>query len=471
MRKFALLGLPALLVSTALNAQSPALTPEQQQFRGIYQQLVEINTTASSGSTKQAAEAMAERLKAGGIPENDIQVFSPAERKGNLVARYRGNSASGKKPILLLGHIDVVEAKREDWETDPFKLQEINGQFVARGAIDDKAMAAIFVANLIQYKKEGFVPDRDIILALTTDEEGGDHNGAEWLVENKRDLVDAEFVINEGGMGELKDGKPSSLSMQLAEKTYQTYMLEIKDSGGHSSMPRKDNPIYRLADGLTRLAKLEFQVKLNDVTRGYFEKIAVKEESGTARVIQALLAGKTDTQNLAPLLDKPHYNAQLRTTCVATMLEAGHAENALPQSVKATVNCRVLPGDPVDAVQKQIVAVLNDPKITVTAKAEPSIAPPSTVRPDVMATIERIAGEMWPGVPIIPTMSAGGTDSKPFRKAGIQAYGISGIYLGEDHGNMHGLNEHVGVKEVYDGKEFLYRLVKELSGGLEKGKS
>jgi acetylornithine deacetylase/succinyl-diaminopimelate desuccinylase-like protein len=261
------------------------------------------------------------------------------------------------------------------------------------------------------------------------------------------------------------------MSLQRAEKTYQTYILEVKDSGGHSSLPKKDNPIYRMAQGLMRLSALSFPVKLNDVTRGYFEKIVSTENGETAAAIKALLDGKTDDKTLSPLLSSLHYNAQIHTTCTATMLQAGQVENALAQSVKATVNCRVMPGDKMEDVRQTLINALGDEKITVTAAREPMVTGPSSIKPEVLATIERVTNDMWPGVPVIPIMSAGGTDSKPLRKAGIPSYGISGIFLGEDEGNMHGQNEHVGVKEVYEGKEFLYRLVKELAGSAEQGKS
>jgi acetylornithine deacetylase/succinyl-diaminopimelate desuccinylase-like protein len=445
-------------------AQAAELTPAQKQFREIYQELVEINTTDSVGDTVKAAEAMAARLKAGGVPEADIKIVSSGPRKGNLVARLRGQAK--QKPLLLLAHIDVVEAKREDWQTDPFKLQETDGKFIARGAIDDKAMAAIFVANMIEYVKEGFKPDRDIILALTADEELGNspHNGVNFILKNHPTLIEASLAINEGGGGVLKNGKPARLTVQHAEKVYQTFNLELKDRGGHSSQPRADNPIYRLAQGLTKLSSHQFPIKLTEVTRAYFEKISATEEPRLVTAMKALLAGSTDTESLKPLLETPQYNNQIHTTCVATMLEAGHAENALPQSVKAVVNCRLMPGEPVEDVRQQLIRVLGDEKITVTAARTGGESPAAKVDRQFMGTVERIAGEMWPGVPVIPTMSAGGTDSRALRRAGIAAYGVSGILTDPETTNAHGLNENVGVKEVYDGKAFLYRLVKELSG-------
>jgi acetylornithine deacetylase/succinyl-diaminopimelate desuccinylase-like protein len=464
----AMLSLAAGLVAAAspCGAQSrppEAMSPELQQFRDIYKELVEINTTDSTGDTVRSAEAMAARLRAGGIAAADIQVLSSGPRKGNMVARLRGTGA--RRPLLLLAHMDVVEAKREDWDFDPFRLQEVDGFFRGRGSIDDKAMASIFVANMIRYVREGFRPDRDIILALTADEELSDspHDGPHWLLEHHRDLIDAELAINEGGGGALKDGKPSRLSVQLAEKVYQTYRLEVKDPGGHSALPRRDNPIYRLAQGLGRLAKFDFPVSLNAVTRTYFERVVATEDRDIATALTALLAGRTDAAELAPLSANATYNAQIRTTCVATMLDAGHAENALPQTARATVNCRIMPDEPVADVEKTLVQVIDDPRIAVIPVGKPVLSPPSPISPDVMQAVERITAEMWPGVAVIPTMSGGYTDSRWLRNAGIPAYGVSGLFGEAGRSGVHGLNEQVSVQALYDSKEFLYRLVKTLA--------
>jgi acetylornithine deacetylase/succinyl-diaminopimelate desuccinylase-like protein len=398
-----------LALALPLAGHAAELMPRQQAFRDVYQELVEINTTESVGDTLRAAEAMAARLKAGGIPAADVQVISTAPRKGNVVARLRGTGA--RKPILLMAHIDVVEAKREDWDFDPFKLQEVEGQFRGRGVIDDKAMAASFVANLIEYAKEGFKPERDIILALTTDEELSDspHDGAHVLLEKHRDLVDAELALNEGGGGALRNGTPFRLSVQLAEKVYQSYRLEVKDPGGHSASGRRDSAIYRLADGLGRLSEFDFPAHLNAVTRGYLERMVAGEEPAVAEAIKGLLAGRSEAQTLKPLTERPSYNAQIRTTCVTTLLEAGHAENALPQTARATVNCRMLPDESVSDVTRTLVRIIADPNIAVTPIGTAVLSPPSPINPEFMAAVERIAGEMWPGVPIIPTMSGGYT--------------------------------------------------------------
>jgi acetylornithine deacetylase/succinyl-diaminopimelate desuccinylase-like protein len=457
-------ALGALLIVPVDLARSADPTPQQQALRQIYRELIEINTTDSVGDTVKAAETMAAHLRAAGLPADDVKVIPMATRKGNLVARLRGTGA--RKPILLLGHLDVVEAKRDDWDFDPFKLQEVDGFFRGRGAIDDKAMAAIFVANLVEYMKEGFKPDRDIILALTTDEEQGAdaaHNGARFLVERHRDLIDAELAINEGGFGALKDGKPQRNSIQVAEKVFATFDLEGKDPGGHSSVPRRDNPIYRLADALGRIGRYDFPVKLNPVTTAFFERVATIEEKSISDAIRALLAGRTDAQSLEPLSSRAPYNAQIRTTCVATMLQAGHAQNALPQTARATVNCRVLPGESVDEVERTLVRLIDDSKIALTRRTKVILSPPSPLNPEVLGAVERLSAEMWPGVPVIPTMSTGATDSLLLRNIGMPAYGVSGLFSDPANNGVHGLNEQVGVKELYDSKEFLYRLIKRLA--------
>ena len=412
----------------------------------------------------RAAEAMAARLKAGGLPPDNVQVLSSAPRKGNLVARLGGNGL--RKPILLIAHLDVVEAKREDWDFDPFKLQEINGYFRGRGSIDDKAMASIFVANLIEYVKEGFQPDRDIILALTADEELSDspHDGVHFLLDHHRALIEAEFAINEGGGGALRDGKPFRMNVQHAEKVYQTYMLEVTDPGGHSASGRRDNAIYRLAEALRRLGQFDFPIGLNAVTRAFFQSMASAEVPSTADAMRALLASRTDDEALKPLTLRPEYNAVMRTTCVATLLEAGHAENALPQSARATVNCRVLPDQSVAEVERTLNRVISDEKVKVIPKGQAVLSPASPINPEIMHAVEVLAGEMWPGVPVIPTMSGGYTDSRWLRNAGIPSYGVSGLFTDPVNSGVHGRNEQVGAKELYDSKEFLYRLVKQLAG-------
>jgi acetylornithine deacetylase/succinyl-diaminopimelate desuccinylase-like protein len=447
----------------ALPAAAPAQTPQQQAFRDIYRELVEIDTTDVTGDTLKAAQAMAARLKAAGFPEADIRVISTGPRKGNLVARLRGTGA--KKPMLLLAHIDVVPAGG-GWQYEPFKLTEADGYFHGRGVIDDKAMAAIFLANLIEFHRESFKPERDVILALTTDEElaRSPHNGIKWLIDNERALIDAEFAINEGGGGALRNGTPFRLAVQLAEKVYQTYVLEVTDAGGHSASPRRDNPIYRLSAALTKLSQFDFPPRLNAVTRGNFQRLAETEKPPMAAAIKALLAGSTDAAALAPLSANPTHNAQMRTTCVATLLEAGTVENALPQIARATVNCRILPDEPVEETARILAGVIADDKVTIAPQGRPMASPPSAPHPEVMRTVAGLAAQMWPGVPVQTTMGAGYTDSRMLRNAGIPAYGVSGLFSEQGRNGVHGRNERVAVKDVYASKEFLYRLVKELAG-------
>jgi acetylornithine deacetylase/succinyl-diaminopimelate desuccinylase-like protein len=433
----------------------------------IYKELVEINTTTATGDTELAANAMATRLKAFGFGEDDVQVFKPAARKGNLVARLHGNGL--RKPILLLAHLDVVPAKREDWSFDPFKLTEQDGYVYGRGASDDKFMAAAFVATLIRYKQEGYKPDRDIIVALETDEEilDADGVGIRWLLANHRDLIDAEFALNEGGNVGLKAGKPVRNSVQTSEKISISYQLEIKNRGGHSSLPTKDNAIYRLAAGLVRLSEFTFPLKLNDTTKAYFERAADWEGQQLAADIKSVVSGKPDPASLSivRLSVNPVYNAQLRTTCVATMLEGGHAVNALPQMARAKVNCRVFPGEAVSEVKATLERVLADEQITVTQIGEPIISVPSALNQEIMDTIKKVTEEMWPGMPVVPSMSAGATDGSALRNAGIPTYGHSGLPGDIDDVRAHGKDERVLIKAFYEGLDYQYRLIKALSGG------
>jgi acetylornithine deacetylase/succinyl-diaminopimelate desuccinylase-like protein len=457
----------ALLAVTPAFPQAPP-TPAQQKLREIYKELVEINTTDSAGDCTKAAEAMAARLRAAGFPEKDVLLIVPPgnPKKGNLVARLHG-SDPGKKPILMLAHIDVVEARREDWERDPFRLVEENGEFYARGASDDKAMAAIFVANLIRYRQEGYRPESDVVLALTADEEADEltWNGVDYLIKNRRDLIDARIALNEGAAGRLdKEGHYVRLAIQAGEKIFQNYRLEATNRGGHSSVPRKDNAIYRLADGLARLSQFDFPVLLSPVTRAYFERMASIEKGQTAADMKAILQDPPDPIAIERLSADPFINATLRTTCVATMLDAGHASNALPQRARATVNCRILPGTPIDEVTATLRRAVNDDEIHITLLGHgvPSPAPPLT--PELMKTVEAVAGEIWPGVPVVPTLSTGATDGRLLNAAGVPTYGLSGLFHDPDGSGAHGLNEHIRVRSLYEGEEFLYRVVKRLAG-------
>ena len=467
-----LLLLNLLLVQIAVSQQiadnkTAQLTPHQQMLRSIYQELVEINTTDSVGDTTKAAEAMAARLRAAGFPETDVRVLvHPGNtRKGNLVVRYRSANAK-RKPLLLLAHIDVVEARKEDWSDnlDPFKLTERDGYFYGRGTTDDKAMAAIFVANLIRYKQENAKFDRDIILALTADEEGGDFNGVEWLIKNHRDSVSAEFGINEGGGGRHRKGAKLFNGVQASEKVYQSFLLEIKNKGGHSSLPSKDNAIYQLAAGLERLSKFDFPVNLNEVTRGYFQKMSAIETGQSATDMKMVASATSDAEAVKRLSDSPYYNALMRTTCVATKLEGGHAENALPQTARATVNCRILPQENAKDVHRKLIEVLADERIAVTFIKEPKPSPPSPLSAEIMRPIENATRSMWKDVPVVPIMGTGATDSLYFRQIGIPMYGVSGLFGDIDDNRAHGRDERLGVREFYEGQEFLDKLVKTLSG-------
>jgi acetylornithine deacetylase/succinyl-diaminopimelate desuccinylase-like protein len=361
--------------------------------------------------------------------------------------------------------MDVVQANAEDWRFPPFSGEVADGYVYGRGTLDDKFMAAAFVANLIRYRQEGFKPDRDIILLLETDEEVLDANqvGIQWLLKNHRNLLDAEFALNEGAGVGLKNGKPLRNGLQTSEKVPVNFDLEVKNPGGHSSLPSKENAIYRLAEGLGRIAKYDFPVKLNETTRAWFERGAAMEEPQTAADMRAVASGRADAAALARLSAKPVYNAQLRTTCVATMLQGGHAVNALPQTARATVNCRVLPGEPIEEVKQTLAKVLADEQIALTQTWMGAPSQPSPLRRDVMRAIEKHSAEFWPGAPVIPTMSTGATTGSFLRNAGIPTYGHSGMAAEIDDNRLHGKDERVAVKSFYDGLEYLYRLVKTLS--------
>jgi acetylornithine deacetylase/succinyl-diaminopimelate desuccinylase-like protein len=435
--------------------------PDQKLTREIFKELIEINTTNSVGNTTKAAEAMSARLRAAGFADKDLFIGGPNERKGNLVATLHGTGK--RKPLLLLAHLDVVEALPSDWTTDPFKFEEIDGFYYARGSSDDKAMGAIFVSNLVRYKKEGMVPDRDIILALTADEEGGDSNGVSWLLQNHKDLINAEYALNEGGGGMAKDGKKILNRVQLSEKVFQSFRLEVKNRGGHSSQPRKDNAIYHLAHALDNLSKFDFPVNLNEGTRVYFERSAKLETGQLSADMLGVLQAPPNPEAVARLSEMPNYNALLRTTCVATMVNAGHAENALPQTATAIVNCRILPGEDPDKIKEMLITVFADKEVSVTPVNPAKPSPPSPLNPDVIGPIEHITRQLWPGVAVVPSMSTGATDGLYLRKTGIPTYGVSGLFSEAGDVRAHGKDERIGVTSFYEGQEFLYRLVKEIS--------
>lgn len=438
------------------------LSPHQQLARDIFREVIEINTTMNIGSTT-AAEAMAARLRTAGFPESDMQLVGPRPQNKNLVVRYRGKGSL--RPILLIAHLDVVEALPQDWSVDPFKFLEKDGFFYGRGTSDMKCEVADIVANFIRFRKEGFVPNRDIILALTEHEENGDANGVQWLLANRRDLIDAEFGINlEGGGGDIEKGKPILLEVQTSEKVYVSFQLEVKNKGGHSSIPVKENAIYRLAAGLTRLSRFDFPVRLNETTRTFFERTASREEGHTKADMLAILKMPLDEAAAARLTaSKPYYNALMRTTWVPTMLSGGHAENALPQSARAVVNCRMLPDETVENVLAMLHRVLADSQIIVTQIAPARPGPLSPLRKDVMDAVGQLTASMWPGVIVTPVMSTGASDGKFLRQVGIPVYGVSGMFADIDDVRAHGRDERFGVKEFYDGVEFMYRFIRLLN--------
>jgi acetylornithine deacetylase/succinyl-diaminopimelate desuccinylase-like protein len=465
------------LVTTVPASAQEASAAGQGSGRDILRELIETNTTHSTGSVTAAAEKMAARLIAAGFPKEDVQVVGGVEKKRNLVARFRGNGA--RKPILFIAHLDVVEARREDWSFDPFVLTEKDGYFYGRGTIDVKGGAATLVAAFIRLRQEQWVPGRDLILALTADEEGGPDNGIAWLLSNRKDLIDAEYCINlDSGGGELHGGKLTAIQVQTAEKVYASFTLTVKNAGGHSSLPTKDNAIYRLAAGLQRLARFEFPVRLNDTTRAYFNRMAAGAGANAAdmRVLAKQPADSAAVKTAAARLSatSPFYNALLRTTCVATMLQAGHAENALPQTAQATVNCRVLPTEDPVAVRQTIERVVADPQIVVAPIAAPTPSPPSPLAPEIFKAIETAADAVYgrgrtgrpasTGVPLVPYMETGATDGLLLRNAGTPVYGVSGIAYDPDDMRAHGKDERILVTSFTDGLEFIYQLARALAG-------
>jgi acetylornithine deacetylase/succinyl-diaminopimelate desuccinylase-like protein len=401
-------------------------------------------------------------------------VLGPNPRKGNLIARLHG--AGAHRPVLLIGHLDVVEARPSDWTTDPFQFVERDGYFYGRGTQDMKGDDAIWVTELIRLQREGFKPDRDLILALTADEEGGQSNGVDWLIKNHRELIDAEFVLNaDAGGVDTDNGKPVIVSIDASEKLYADFQLKVTNPGGHSSLPVPDNAIYHLTGALGRLERFQFPLELNDVTRAYFKRMASVETGPEAADMRAILNAPPDPAAAARLSLDPLQNATLRTTCVATRLDAGHANNALPQSARANVNCRILPGHTREEVRQTLIGIFADPKVEVTyvdnsgrvldSAPNGQALPPVNLRPDVMQTLEKIAGEMWPGTPVIPTMGTGASDGIYTNAAGMPTYGISGVAVDMDDVRAHGRDERLRVESFYQGVDFYYRYLKALTSG------
>jgi acetylornithine deacetylase/succinyl-diaminopimelate desuccinylase-like protein len=462
MRCLAILSLVLVAIPQLASAQSTADAEARKLEREILQQLIGINTSDSAAHTMDAAQAMARRLIAAGLPAADVQVLQPAANQGMLVARYRGTGEGGK-PILLMAHLDVVDARKEDWSFDPYVFREVDGYYYGRGTSDNKAGAAMLVANFIRYKAEGFVPRRDLIIVLTSDEETAG-NAIQWIVRAHRDLVDAAYALNtDGGGGELKSGKPVTFSVQAAEKVYLSFQLEVRNKGGHSSLPVPDNAIYRLSDGLARIARYQFPVRLNEVTRAYFERSAAAQDAQTAADMRALVRSGSPDAAARLSAAVPFYNSVMRTTCVATRLFGGHADNALPQVARATVNCRMLPDDPADSVEAVLRRVVADTAIHFSRIAEAVPSPPSPLLPEVMGPVESLVKQMWPGAAVVPEMSTGATDGLHVRNAGIPVYGVAGIFEEVGDTRAHGRDERVGVKAYHDAAKFWYTLVKQLT--------
>ncbi len=463
----------AITVPAVTHARHDPATPPavNQMAHDIFKQLVEINTTDSVGNVTTAAEAMAKRLREAGFADNDVVVAGPNEKKKNVVVRFHG---SGKrKPILFIGHLDVVEARREDWTTDPFQFVEKDGFFYGRGTNDMKAGDALLLTTFIRLRKEAYVPDRDLILALTADEEGGNFNGVEWLLKEHRDWVDAEYCINlDGGEFEQQNGKRLLAAMQGSEKVYADFQFESVNPGGHSSEPVRDNAIYHLAGALARLRDYDFPVKVNEITENYFARTAEISPGDSAADLRAVAKDPPDQAAAARLSREPYYNTLLRTTCVATMLSGGHAPNALPQTARANVNCRIFPGENPEDVRKTLERVAADSKVSVTlvpqlgadGKPVPTVTlPPSALLPEVVKVMEKTLNETYPGVPLVATMSAGASDGKFTRTAGIPTFGIACMFFELGDNRAHGKDERIGAQDFYDGVNFTYKLIRALS--------
>ncbi|HMH64964.1 MAG TPA: M20/M25/M40 family metallo-hydrolase [Rhizomicrobium sp.] len=450
----------ALAASLTLPATAQT-RPDQAKFRALYKELVETNTTLSAGSCTLAAEKMAAHLKAAGYPDADLHPFSVPDhpKEGGLVAVLHG---ADPKAVLLLGHLDVVEARRADWTRDPFTLIEENGYFYGRGTADMKAQVAAWVDTMVRLKQEGFKPRRSIKMALTCGEETSTaFNGAGWLASHERALIDAEFALNEGGGGRLDaKGNALVLTIQAAEKFPQNYKLEVTNIGGHSSRPVPNNAIYHLAAGLTKISAYQFPIQASDITKQYFAKMGpqVGGEMGAAMIAFS----KGDIKAASVLTKDPSYNAVLHTTCIPTLLNAGHANNALPQRADANINCRIFPGTTPEQVRDKLQELVGDSEIKVTLADKRSEVPkgPQPLTPQIFKPVETLAAKMWPGVPVVPFMSAGATDGAFLTPAGIPTYGVSGMFGDPDGNGAHGLNERLRIKSVYEGRDFLYQVVK-----------
>jgi acetylornithine deacetylase/succinyl-diaminopimelate desuccinylase-like protein len=466
--------IPAVAVVAAIVFGSTAAAADRkdphQLARALFKQLIEIPTTESGVGSTPAAEAMAQRLREGGFAAEDVHVVGPGGRKQNLVVRLKGTGR--KRPVLLIGHLDVVEALREDWTVDPFVFLEKDGYFYGRGTQDMKDGIAIMMTTLLRFRAEGYRPDRDIILALTADEEGGTANGVDWLLKNRRDLIDAEFVLNHDGGGVILDnGKVVQVDLTASEKVYADFDLTVTNPGGHSSAPPRENAIYSLARALDRVSSYDFPFELNNVTRAYFQRVAQRSDAAHVSVIRGVLQTPPDPAALKELAGDPIYNAIVRTTCVATRLSGGHANNALPQTARANVNCRILPGHSPEEVRQELVRVVADSTVKVRyynflTEQLDEVAPdvrgyaPPPLRPDVLRPLERVAAKMWQGAPVVPSMAVGASDSVYTNAAGLPTYMVSGSALSRDDVRAHGQDERLGVQAFYNGVDFFYEYLK-----------
>jgi acetylornithine deacetylase/succinyl-diaminopimelate desuccinylase-like protein len=471
-------ALATAVLSTALISPHAAGAQVDDQTRklahDIFQQLIEINTTDSVGNVSAASRALQQRLLDAGFAPSDMYLGGPNDRKENLVVRYRGTGK--QKPILFIGHLDVVEARREDWTTDPFKFVEKDGFYYGRGTQDMKESDAILATTLIRFKQEGYKPDRDLIVAFTADEEGGKSNGVDWLLKNHRDLMEAAYVLNpDGGGVDLDHGKPVSMDVDATEKLYGDYQLTVTNPGGHSSLPVPDNAIYHLAGALVNLQHYQFPFELNSVTRAYFERLSTIETGDAAADLKAITQSDPNPDAISRLSKNPEWNSMMHTTCVATRLQAGHANNALPQMAEANVNCRILPGYSLEEIRQQLIRIFDDPKVTVRyvndaggvyeVAPDRKQLPPPPLNPEVMAAIEKLTEKMWPGAPVIPTMATGASDSVYTNAAGMPSYGVSGIAIETNDVRAHGKDERLPIESYYRGVDFYYQLMKMLSGG------
>ena len=463
------IGLRAALVVVAILA-SPALAgaatqaglkPHEVLARDIFKQLIETDTTDSTGDNTTAAQAMRERLLAAGFAEEDVEILSPAPRKGNLIARYPGQEP-GLKPLLLLAHLDVVEADEQAWSRDPFSFAEEDGFFYGRGVSDDKDEAAIHTANLIRLRMAGYQPRREIVLALTADEEGGDYNGVQWLLDSYPERLDAEYVLNEGGGGVLVGGERLAIEVQLTEKLYQTFRIETASRGGHSSMPTDDNAIHAISEVIQRLREHRFPVRLNPVTEVFFARSRALNTGQLREAMEGILRTPPDQESIDFLARDPFYNAMMRTTCTPTVIQGGHAENALPQSVALTVNCRLMPDDSPDRIEQTIRSLVGK-DASIDRIASIDMRPEATMRDDVLEIIERVSRSLWPAVPVIPIMGPGGTDGRFLRNHGIPVFGVNGIFIDVEDDRAHASDERLRVRSFFEGQEFMYRLTRALS--------